>query len=361
MPDKPGCLIICGQSPSIAGAAGNRIALDRIAALASEYEVDLVLIVNRKDPVSSNLARELGVRRLTVFRVGRLSKVISVLRNLPSVPPRYSTRQSRAAVRFLADALATNQYALVRYEFSQVAPYQAALRHSARAVLAVHDVQLQVVLRAPFFERLLFSAPTYRYEERLLRSFDQITVLSGKDKHLIDGLYPYCNVEVERPSLSPFVHKVRREPDNIDPASLLFWGAMNRPENEDAVLFFVRQCLPELKARFPHIILYVVGNAPSERILKLKGDSVVVTGFVEDPSSYFERAALGIVPLLRGAGVKLKTLELLEAGLEVISTYVGAEGVDDTQGSLKVVDRSTFTQAVTSALERQARARSATQ
>ena len=361
MPDKPDCLIICGQSPSIAGAAGNRIARDRITTLANEYEVDLVLIVNKEDPVSPDLARELGVRRLTVFRIGRMSKLVSVLRNLLSIPPRYSTRQSRAALRFLSNALSTNRYVLVRFEFSQVAPYQALLEHRARAVLAVHDLQLQVVLRASLSERLLFSAFTYRYEERLLRLFDQITVLSRKDKYLIDGVYPYCNVEVEQPSLSPFVHKIRRELADIAPASLLFWGAMNRPENEEAVLFFVRHCLPQLKARFPHVLLYVVGNAPSERILKLKDTNVVVTGFVDDPSPYFERAALGIVPLLRGAGVKLKTLEMLEAGLEVVSTYVGAEGVDGPREGLRVVDCSAFSEAVMSALENQARTAPATQ
>ena len=216
-----------------------------------------------------------------------------------------------------------------------------------------------MVLRAPLFERLLFSAFTYRYEERLLRLFDQITVLSRKDKYLIDGVYPYCNVEVEQPSLSPFVHKVKRKLASIAPASLLFWGAMNRAENEEAVLFFVRHCLPELRARFPHMVLYVVGNGPSERIRKLKDATVVVTGFVEDPSPYFERAALGIVPLRRGAGVKLKTLEMLAAGLQVVSTYVGAEGVDGPRDGLKVVDRSAFTAAVVSALEKQARAAAA--
>ena len=353
MADKHNCLLVCAQSPSIAGAAGNRIARDRITKLASEFAVDLVLILNRKDPVSPDLARELGVRSLTVFRIGRLSKLATVLRNLFSAPPRYCTRLSRVALRFLIDKLATNRYALVRYEFSQVAPYRALLKHRARSVLAAHDIQLQVVLRAPFIERLLFSAFTYRYEDRLFRSFDEITVLSTKDKCLIDGLYPHCNVTIEQPTLSPFVYKVRRAPASIEAGSLLFWGAMNRPENEEAVLFLVRHCLRDLRARFPDLVLYVVGNAPSKLIQRLNGDGVVVTGFVEDPTPYFERAALGVVPLLRGAGVKLKTLEMLEAGLPVVSTHVGAEGVDESRSGFKVVEPSMFTGAVIAALEHQ--------
>jgi len=151
------------------------------------------------------------------------------------------------------------------------------------------------------------------------------------------------------------VYKVKRMPKNIHPGALLFWGAMNRPENEEAVLFFVRHCLRDLKVRFPNAVLYVVGSAPAEKIRKLSGDDVIVTGFVEDPTPYFERAALGIVPLLRGAGVKLKTLEMLEAGLRVVSTYVGAEGVDDPRRQLEVVDPSNFAQAVMSVLDEQVR------
>lgn len=353
MAHKEGCLLVCAQSPSIAGAAGNRIARDRISMLATEYAVDLVLIVNRKDPVSADLARELGLRSVAVFRIGRLSKLGTVLLNLLSTPPRFATRLSRAALRFLGDALAANRYALVRYEFSQAAPYRTLLEYQARSVLAAHDVQLQVVLRASVLERLLFSASTYRYEERLLHSFDEITVLSEKDKGLIDGLYPYCNVAIERPSLSAFVHKVSRVAKKIEAGTLLFWGAMHRPENEQAVLFFVRQCLPEIRVHFPTAVLYVVGNAPSARVRKLEGDGVIVTGYVEDPTPYFERAALGVVPLLRGAGVKLKTLEMLQAGLQVVSTYVGAEGVDGVQRRLNVVDPRRFAQAVINALEQQ--------
>ena len=120
------------------------------------------------------------------------------------------------------------------------------------------------------------------------------------------------------------------------------------------MLFFVRHCLPAIRAHFPGAVLYVVGNAPPARMRKLQSDGVVVTGFVEDPTPYFERAALGVVPLLRGAGVKLKTLEMLKAGLPVVSTYVGAEGVDDVEHGLTVVDPRGFAEAVINALERPA-------
>lgn len=354
MPDKQACLFVCAQSPSIAGAAGNRIARERLMKLASEFEVDLVLIVNRKDPVSSDLVRELGIRSLTVFRIGAIAKFMTVLGHLLTVPPRFSTRLSRAALRHLRAALEANTYALVRYEFSQAAPYHELLKPQAQSVLAAHDVQLQVVLRAPLPERLLFSASTYGFERRLFRSFDEIIVLSGKDKSLIDGLYPHCRVTIEKPSLSAFVHNVKRSAGTVEAGALLFWGAMHRPENEQAVLFFVRNCLPEIRTRFPGVVLYVVGNAPSAKIRRLSGDGVIVTGFVDDPTPYFERAALGVVPLLRGAGIKLKTVEMLKAGLRVVSTHVGAEGVDDVTRGLTVVEPERFAEAVINAMQERA-------
>lgn len=106
---------------------------------------------------------------------------------------------------------------------------------------------------------------------------------------------------------------------------------MNRPENEQAVIYFTQKCFTKLLEIDSEYKLYVVGSNPSAKIINLQNNNnnnIIVTGFVEDPTPYFEKAAIGIVPLLQGAGIKLKTLEMLAAGLPVISTNIGAEGLE---------------------------------
>jgi len=109
---------------------------------------------------------------------------------------------------------------------------------------------------------------------------------------------------------------------------MMYWGAMNRSENEDAAMFLIENVMPKLVRQIPDAKLYVVGNKPSARLLACTGKNVVVTGFVADPTEIFEKVRVGVVPLRKGAGIKVKTLEMLKAGIPVISSPVGAEGVE---------------------------------
>ena len=143
---------------------------------------------------------------------------------------------------------------------------------------------------------------------------------------------------VKPPQLSNFIYQVKRHSQKIEKKSLLFWGAMNRPENEQAILTFIDNCFYKLRQKDSEFKLYIVGSSPTKKLLAFKSDNIVITGFVEDPTAFFEKAEIGIVPLIKGAGIKLKTLEMLEAGLPVIATTVGAEGVDFTGKKMVVSD-----------------------
>jgi glycosyltransferase involved in cell wall biosynthesis len=116
---------------------------------------------------------------------------------------------------------------------------------------------------------------------------------------------------------------------DVIPFTLLFWGAMSRKENSDAAIYFITNFWNHLKASFPLLKLYIVGSDPPSKLYELANKDIIITGFVEDPSWYFEKIKLGIVPLSKGAGVKVKVLEMMSAGLPVVSTPVGAEGIEN--------------------------------
>ncbi|MEL6463008.1 MAG: glycosyltransferase family 4 protein, partial [Cyanobacteria bacterium J06621_15] len=141
---------------------------------------------------------------------------------------------------------------------------------------------------------------------------------------------PEKNIIVKPPQLSEFVSKIKRNLEKIENKSLLFWAAMNRPENEQAAINFIQNCFTDLLKIDPEYKLYIVGSNPSLKIKQLESENIIVTGFIEDPSDFFEKAQIGIVPLLQGAGIKLKTLEMMQAGLPVISTSIGAEGIENS-------------------------------
>lgn len=106
---------------------------------------------------------------------------------------------------------------------------------------------------------------------------------------------------------------------------ILFFGAMNRIENTSAVMWFLEKVwekLEDLDVRF-----IIVGNKPPKELLDKQNERVLVTGFVEDVSEYFKNAMCLVAPLQLGAGVKVKIIEALSAGIPVLTNQIGIEGI----------------------------------
>jgi glycosyltransferase involved in cell wall biosynthesis len=75
------------------------------------------------------------------------------------------------------------------------------------------------------------------------------------------------------------------------------------------------------------VALHVIGADPTERVLELHGGGVDVVGYVTDPTEWLARARLHVHPMRFGAGIKLKLIETMAAGLPFVTTRVGAEGL----------------------------------
>jgi glycosyltransferase involved in cell wall biosynthesis len=133
-----------------------------------------------------------------------------------------------------------------------------------------------------------------------------------------------------------------------DPVGLLFTGAMNYAPNADAVLHFCTEILPTIHASIPETSLAVVGRNPPDRIQSLGTDRIAITGTVRDVRPWMARAAVFVVPLRVGGGTRLKILEALACGRAVVSTSLGCEGLDVTNGDdILVADTPTaFADAV---------------
>jgi glycosyltransferase involved in cell wall biosynthesis len=114
---------------------------------------------------------------------------------------------------------------------------------------------------------------------------------------------------------------------------LIFVGSMAYPPNAEAAVFFSRNVWPVIRKRMPDVRLMIVGAIPLPEVLALAQlPGVTVTGTVPDVRPYYASALAAIVPLLAGSGTRLKILEAMAAGVPVISTPVGAEGLEATPG-----------------------------
>lgn len=113
-------------------------------------------------------------------------------------------------------------------------------------------------------------------------------------------------------------------------ADLVFIGAMDWLPNIDGIRYFVREILPPIRRRRPQTTLAIVGRTPPPAIQALAaGDPrITVTGTVPDVRPYLWGAQVSIVPLRIGGGTRLKIYESMAAGVPVVSTPIGAEGLD---------------------------------
>lgn len=123
--------------------------------------------------------------------------------------------------------------------------------------------------------------------------------------------------------------------DPVDTAStfeerkdLLFVGNFNHTPNEDAVLYFCNEILPNVIKQIPEIKFYIVGNNPSDKIKLLASNNIIVTGWVPEIKPFLEKCRVSVVPLRYGAGNKGKVGETLSHGVPMVSTTIGAEGMN---------------------------------
>jgi glycosyltransferase involved in cell wall biosynthesis len=119
--------------------------------------------------------------------------------------------------------------------------------------------------------------------------------------------------------------------------------------NQSAVRFFRREIWPQLRERWPKVIWRLIGKNPQAVRQFTTGDSrIEVQGQVDDAVRELARTRVAVVPILAGSGTRLKILEAWAAGLPVVSTPVGAEGlpVRDGENILLASSAGTFTEAV---------------
>jgi glycosyltransferase involved in cell wall biosynthesis len=126
------------------------------------------------------------------------------------------------------------------------------------------------------------------------------------------------------------------QPDDSPPAAdrVLFFGRLDYYPNIDGLEFFVRDILPVLKRRRPGIELHIVGSGSTAGIESFVAadPAVRVIGRVADLRGALRSASVVVVPLRVGGGTRLKVLEALSMARPVVSTTIGAEGIDVRSG-----------------------------
>lgn len=167
------------------------------------------------------------------------------------------------------------------------------------------------------------SARTRVQELKLMRECDVSLVVSNVESELLAREVPQARIEVL--SNVHEVHGRRREFDARH--DLVFVGGFQHPPNTDAVLWFVNDVFPLVRAQLANVNFHVIGSKAPAQILELAHDGVIVHGFVEDIAPFMDASRLSLAPLRYGAGVKGKVNMAMSYGLPVVATNCAVEGM----------------------------------
>jgi glycosyltransferase involved in cell wall biosynthesis len=176
-----------------------------------------------------------------------------------------------------------------------------------------------------------------------------VLTTSSSDAATALAIAPAAQVAVY-PNAIPWVP----QPAPADENAVVFSGNMEYHPNLGAVRFFRTEVWPLLRDRWPGLIWRLVGKNPGAVSRFTSGDPrIEVTGQVSDAVCELARARVAVVPLLTGSGTRFKILEAWAAGLPVVSTTLGAEGlpVHDGQELLLADGAPAFAAAITRVLE----------
>ena len=171
------------------------------------------------------------------------------------------------------------------------------------------------------------------YEIRMLESFNKAFITSDYDKSYLEE---HAGRKFENLVVIP--NGVREDLFSRPPAKheedwIVFLGKMNYAPNVDAVSYFVTKVFPHIHAQLPNIRFLIVGTSPAKEVLKLaRVPSVFVTGYVEDPYEYLEKAKIVVAPLRFSAGIQNKILEAMALRKAVVTTTKGARGIGGKDG-----------------------------
>lgn len=162
-------------------------------------------------------------------------------------------------------------------------------------------------------------------ELSILKNLNFIVVLSSDDKQrLNDAGIGIDKIHV----ISPYYQRFAVIRDVVNP-QIVFYGAMNRLENEEAVIWFIENVYNSLELD-KIVDFVVVGAGVSETLIKnnSKNERIKFTGYVEHPGEYLKSALCMVVPLTLGGGIKIKVLEAMSCSLPVLTNQIGIEGIN---------------------------------
>ncbi|MDX9891505.1 MAG: glycosyltransferase family 4 protein [Bacteroidales bacterium] len=325
---------------------GGCIAMYNIAMglIKEGHQVHVLAISTPKHPVVEDIEFE-EYKTISHFDSVFVDTSVSVSGFLKSV----LTNESYHIKRFdsklfhnsLIEVLKNETFDIVQMETIFMTPYMETIRtySNAKIIVRLHNIEHKIwerlvsneknILKKGVLKWLAFSLK--KYELSVLQKIDGFMAISSVDYNF------FINNTQVNGKVIPFGIEIDHyEPDEdylpSKTPELFHIGSMNWLPNKEGIEWFLDQVWPKIIDAFPTITFTIAGRSIPEKFYQLKTDAFHIAGEVEDAKQFMLSKDIMIVPLLSGSGIRIKIIEGMALGKTIITTSIGAEGLDISDG-----------------------------
>ena len=305
--------------------------------LKAEIEVDHLCLATQKHPFKAkNYPNSLKENVSISSRfVETKIQVLPALKNLIQGKSYNISRFDSPDVHLdLSAKLSAENFTHVVLESLYLTPYISTIRkHSkAKIIVRTHNVEHQIweqyaantsnPIKKWYLKRLASAMKTAEISN--LNKVDLLATISNTDAET------FRNLGIKTPLVTiPVAMEVHSKKTTFSSDSIFFLGSMNWQPNSEAVDWLVSSIFPALKKVIPEVRLNLAGSFMNGKFPSDKNAGIINHGFVENSTDFMLTKGILVLPIQSGSGVRMKLLEALSLGIPVVTTAVGAQGIND--------------------------------
>jgi glycosyltransferase involved in cell wall biosynthesis len=303
-------LLISAISPTPQNSGGAARIHHTIKELSKYYQIDFITF--------NNSSFKLQPKKLT-----------------GKIPYWFSPWHSPKLISHISKLIKKNHYDLIQIEFSQLLYLVKYLPKKTKKIFVAHDIS-----SISFYRRIFENKPSlfkiiirwflflqvYFYEKKYIPKFDTIISVSQKDKLTLQHQFPNKKVVCFENGIDR-INFLKKTPSKI--INLGYIGSFSHTPNLNAIKYFFKNITPLLeKQKIPYLFYLAGDNDPKFIKNNFSNSNLINLGQVNKTKDFYEKIDCLITPIFSGSGSRIKILESLSFGVPIISSPIGAEGIN---------------------------------
>jgi len=247
--------------------------------------------------------------------------------------------------QLLTNLLQEKKFDVIIFESLFVASYFDVVSNNSDALLVLrqHNVEHKIWETLAQDEKSLFKKAylnllTRRLKEfeiSQLNKFDALTTVTLNDANDFRKLG--CTKPIYSSPTGIDISRLKVDDSNLELNTLFHIGSMEWMPNQQAILWFVKNVWNNISEKLPELKFYIAGRGMPDSFKQLQDKNMIINGEVDDAVKFIQSKQMMIVPLFSGSGIRIKILEAMALGKAIISTSLGAQGIEIEDGKHLII------------------------